>query len=61
MTGKEIKEYIKKKRLHQYEVAKELGINEFTLSRWLRDDIDGDMETKILTAIESIIKVENIL
>ena len=32
MQGKEIKELIQKKRLHQWEVAEELNINEFTLS-----------------------------
>lgn len=33
-----LKEQIKQKRLRQYEVAALAGINEFTLSRWLRDE-----------------------
>ncbi len=40
-----LKEQIKQKRLRQYEVAAFIGINEFTLSRWLRDE-DNLSETK---------------
>lgn len=54
MQGKEIKELIQKKRLYQWEVAKELGINEFTLSRWLRNPLDEKREKAILYAIDRL-------
>lgn len=51
MTGNELKILIKKKRVRQYEVARELNINEFTLSRWLREDLDEEKVTRIYAAI----------
>lgn len=51
MTGNELKILIKKKRVRQYEVARELNINEFTLSRWLRGDLDEEKVTRIYAAI----------
>lgn len=52
MTGKDIQELIKQQRLYQWEVAQELHINEFTLSRWLRGTLSKERETAILHAIE---------
>ena len=54
MNGKEIKALIKKKRLFQWEVAEELHINEFTLSRWLRGTLSKEREEAILNAIEKL-------
>ena len=51
MTGQDLKELIKKKRIRQYEVARELNINEFTLSRWLREDMDEEKHDRIYNAI----------
>lgn len=56
MQGKEIKELIQKKRLHQWEVAEELKINEFTLSRWLRGEVSEEKAQKILEAITNLSK-----
>lgn len=56
MTGKELKEIIQSKRLYQWEVARVMNINEFTLSRWLRGDVSADREAKILEAIELLEK-----
>lgn len=58
MTGKEIQELIKQKRLYQWEVAQELHINEFTLSRWLRGTLDKGREKVILQAIERLLQKE---
>ena len=58
MNGKEIKALIKKKRLFQWEVAEELHINEFTLSRWLRGSISKKLEEDILNAIERLTQKE---
>lgn len=54
MNGKEIQALIKKKRLFQWEVAEELHINEFTLSRWLRGTLSKEREEAILNAIEKL-------
>ena len=56
MTGKELKEIIQSKRLYQWEVARVMNINEFTLSRWLRGDVPADKAEKILEAIELLEK-----
>ena len=58
MNGKEIKALIKKKRLCQWEVAEELHINEFTLSRRLRGSISKKQEEEILNAMERLTQKE---
>ena len=59
MNGQEIKELFRKRRVKQYEVAAELNIGEFTLSRWLRGDVEPEKEGKILAALNRIIEKEN--
>lgn len=54
MNGKEIQELIKKNRLFQWEVAQELHVNEFTLSRWLRGTLSKEREETILKAINRL-------
>lgn len=58
MSGKEIQNLIKEKRLYQWEVAQELHINEFTLSRWLRGTLSEEREKAILQAIKSLLQRE---
>lgn len=58
MSGKEIKELIKKERLFQWEVAEELHINEFTLSRWLRGSLNKEREEAVLQAVDRLIRKE---
>ena len=58
MTGKDIQNLIKKKRLYQWEIAQEIGINEFTLSRWLRSTLTQEREATILDAIKKLSKKE---
>ena len=58
MNGREIQSLIKKKRLFQWEIAQELNVNEFTLSRWLRGDMNKERESAILNAIEKLSKKE---
>ena len=58
MTGKQIQELIKQKRLYQWDVAQELNINEFTLSRWLRGSLSKMQEERILNAIERLVQKE---
>jgi len=56
MDGAELKNLIQKKRLHQWEIAKELQMSEFTLSRWLRGEVNEEKEQKILEAITNLSK-----
>lgn len=58
MSGKEIQELIKSKRLYQWEVAQKLHINEFTLSRWLRGTLSEEREKAILEAIKKLLQKE---
>ncbi len=58
MKGKDIQKLIKNKRLYQWEVAQELHINEFTLSRWLRGTLSEEREKDILQAIENLLQKE---
>lgn len=54
MNGKELKTLIQSKRIRQYEVARELNVNEFTFSRWLREELDEERKTEILEAIKNV-------
>ena len=53
-----LKEQIIKRRLKQYEVARVMGISEFTLYRWLRDEIYLS-ETKRKAIEKAILEAEN--
>lgn len=55
MNPKEIKKFLHENRIYQWELAEKLGINEFTLSRWLRKPLTKDQEAKIKIAISTII------
>lgn len=54
--NQDIKQLIAQKRLRQYEVAQQLGISEFTLSRWLHCKLKPDCRQKILNAIDEASK-----
>ncbi len=54
MRLKELKKTIKEKRLFQWEIAKVIGISEFTLCRWLREELTSEREKKITDAIEKL-------
>ncbi len=56
MTSNEIKQILKEKRIYQWEVAKVLGITEFTLTRWLREDLSHEKEEEIMKIIDQIMK-----
>ena len=55
MSNKAIKERIRASGIHQWEIAKYLGIGETTLSRKLRGDIDPDLGDRILEAVEILV------
>ncbi len=44
MTAEQIKKVMRENRIFQWEVAKKLGITEFTLCRWLREELTTEQE-----------------
>ena len=55
MTSNQIKQILKEKRIYQWEVAKALGITEFTLTRWLREDLPKERATQIMEVIDVLL------
>ena len=54
MTNFELRSLIKSKRLFFYEIAAKIGISEFTFTRWLREELNEEKRTKVLTAIKEL-------
>lgn len=52
MQNRQIREALKKTGLRQWQLAKLLDVNEFTLSRKLREELPEDETKKILEVIE---------
>ena len=53
-ANKEIRELLAKRRIRQFEVAGQLGITEFTFSRWMRTELSPERKAKVESAIEDI-------
>lgn len=47
----EVRQAIEKKRLKHYELAEYLQISPYTLSVWLRTEMDQEKKKKVLKAI----------
>ena len=56
MYNLEIRMKIKQNRLCHYEVAREIGISEATLCRWLREEMSTDRKNLVLSAIDKILR-----
>lgn len=54
MTGYEIKKRIHQAGLFYWQVAKHLGIGEYTLTRWLRGAVTKEHATTVLKAVEEL-------
>ena len=54
--NEDIRKTIKAAGLKQWQVAKELGISEATIIRWLRDELNEERRNAIFSAIESLQK-----
>lgn len=54
MTGQEVRELLRQKRIYQWELAAALGISEFTLVRWLRSPLNEERSTAIQRGIEQL-------
>lgn len=59
MYNLEIRLKIKENRLHNYEIAKELNVSEFTFSRWLREELSEERKSLVLSAIDRIVRGES--
>ena len=55
MMNLEIRMRIKEIRLCLYEVAAQIGISEYTLCRWLREELSAEKKETVNKAIDSII------
>ena len=55
MKNLEIRMRIKENRLCHYEVAAQIGISEYTLCRWLREELSAENKETVNKAIDSII------
>ena len=49
---------IKQNRLSHYEVAREIGISEATLCRWLREEMNKDRKELVSSAIDKLLRGE---
>lgn len=54
MDKLDIHTVLRKHRIYQWEVARELGITDYTLSRWLRKDLSKEQVKAIFEAINKI-------
>ena len=54
MNNNDIRQRIKSNRLYFYEIAEEIGITEFTLSRWFRKELTPEQQEKVLAAIDKL-------
>lgn len=54
MANEEIKNLIRKHRLHQYEIADEVGISEGYLSTLLRKPLQDGMRERVVEAINKL-------
>lgn len=54
MMNAEIRNMVKNSRIYYYEIAQALNISEFTLCRWLRNDLSDEKKTLITAAIAKI-------
>ena len=54
MPNDDIKSFMRKRGIHIYEVAQQLGIGEATIYRWLREPLTGNRRERVVNAIRTI-------
>lgn len=59
MRNEQIRTVMHRSGVKQWEVAEQLGISEFTYSRWLRTELPDSKRVQILQAIEDVKKQKN--
>lgn len=55
MKNQKIRQAIEKNRLKYYEVAAACGISPSTFCVWLRDELAGERQERVMKAIDTII------
>ncbi len=58
MYNLDVRLKIKQNRLCHYEVAREMGVSEFTFCKWLREEMSEDKKKLVLSAVDRIIRGE---
>ena len=58
MYNLDVRLKIKQNSLCHYEVAREMGVSEFTFCKWLRKEMSEDKKKLVLSAIDKIIRGE---
>lgn len=56
IMNENIKNQIKESNIFQWQVAEQVGVSEFTLSKWFRHEITGARLEKINKAIDELTK-----
>lgn len=54
--NKEFKDYMKSKKVFNWQLAEHLGVAESTIYRWLRVEMDKDEKAKMLKVVDAIAK-----
>jgi len=54
MANQALRQKMKKADIRQWEVADELGVSEFTLTRWLRKELFGERKVTVLNTIRQL-------
>lgn len=55
MDRNELNAICKEKKVFQWQIADKLGVSEPTFIRWMRHPVSGDLEKRIMTAIDNIV------
>lgn len=59
-ANEKIRTYASERGVYLWQIAKKLGMNDYTFSKKLRDELDEEIKTKILAIIDEIAReVEN--
>lgn len=58
MYNLEVRLKINQNRLRHYEVARALGITEYTFCKWLREEMNEERKSLVLSAIDKLIRGE---
>lgn len=51
-----LKTMMKKAKVKQWQVAKQMGVSEFTFCRWLREELSPERHAQVLAAIDELKK-----
>lgn len=52
--NRDVREYLKAKRVFMWEVAERIGVHEVTLIRWMRTELPEDKKQKIMEAAAAV-------